>query len=112
MQVMPEQPTDSESFKARLAQLKTVERVVRPIRAAALGLGVLIEFTIGLPIWELRGMIRVLCASVLVIPADQFFLGLLYIKMRDSLWGVFGSRKSTTRVALIAAALMAVVIGS
>jgi hypothetical protein len=37
---------------------------------------------------------RVFASILIVVPAAQFAVGMLYYRMRDSMWGVFGSRKS------------------
>lgn len=59
--------------------------------------------------------IRVLSSILLITPPAQFIITLAWIKMRDSLWGVFGSRKSLVRAflydAAIGAVLMAAFIG-
>jgi hypothetical protein len=41
---------------------------------------------------------RVLLGMVLLLPVDQFLIGLLYFKMRDALHGAFGQPKSLSRV--------------
>jgi Clp amino terminal domain, pathogenicity island component len=41
--------------------------------------------------------IRTLAAIAVITPPAQFVLTIAMIKMRDSLWGVFGSRKSIAR---------------
>src|SRR6478672_11130011 len=64
---------------------------------------------------DVWALIRVLTAVVLLTPAVQFVFTYAWIKMRDSLWGVFGSRKSLVRVffydAAIAVVVMAAFIG-
>jgi ATP-dependent Clp protease ATP-binding subunit ClpC len=42
--------------------------------------------------------VRVFAAIVLLWPPVQFAAWLVYIKMRDAMWGAFGSRKSLGRV--------------
>ena len=43
---------------------------------------------------EERLLWRVFAAVLLVAPVAQFVVSVLYFKMRDAMWGVFGSRKS------------------
>jgi hypothetical protein len=43
------------------------------------------------------GPLRAVAAFLVFMPAAQFGLGLSYLKLRDALWGVFGSRKSLLR---------------
>jgi hypothetical protein len=57
---------------------------------------------------DVKTLARVLGAIVLLTPPAQFIVTLAYIKMRDSLWGAFGSRKSRPR-ALAYTALIAIV---
>jgi len=46
-------------------------------------------------------LLRVCGAVLLVAPATQFAVNLMYFKMRDSLWGAFGSRRSALRAFLL-----------
>jgi ATP-dependent Clp protease ATP-binding subunit ClpC len=46
-------------------------------------------------------MARVLAAIVLLTPPAQFVAWWAYIKMRDAMWGAFGSRKSIARVLVL-----------
>jgi ATP-dependent Clp protease ATP-binding subunit ClpC len=46
-------------------------------------------------------MVRVFAAIVLLWPPVQFAVWLAYIKMRDAMWGAFGSRKSLGRVSAL-----------
>jgi hypothetical protein len=57
---------------------------------------------------DVKTMSRVMAMITFATPPAQFIVWLAYIKMRDALWGVFGSRKSLARVGLLAA-LIAVV---
>ena len=56
---------------------------------------------------EVQTLARVLAAITFATPPAQYVVWLTYIKLRDALWGAFGSRKSPLRVfaldALIAA---------
>jgi Clp amino terminal domain, pathogenicity island component len=58
---------------------------------------------------------RILGAIVLLTPPAQFMVWLAYIKMRDAMWGAFGSRKSLARVfaldLLIAAVIALFLLG-
>jgi ATP-dependent Clp protease ATP-binding subunit ClpC len=45
-----------------------------------------------------RTTVRVFAAIILLTPPVQFAMWLAYIKMRDSMWGAFGSQKSLARV--------------
>jgi ATP-dependent Clp protease ATP-binding subunit ClpC len=56
--------------------------------------------------------IRTISACLLLAPVDQFLLGVLYFKMRDTLWGVFGSRQSTPRAWLLGLLFALVVLVS
>ena len=47
---------------------------------------------------SVQSMARVFAAIVLLTPPAQFIVWLSYIKMRDALWGAFGSRRSYARV--------------
>jgi ATP-dependent Clp protease ATP-binding subunit ClpC len=49
---------------------------------------------------DLKLLFRVLGAIVVVTPPAQFVIWLAYIKLRDAMWGAFGSRKSLRRVFL------------
>jgi len=46
---------------------------------------------------EVKNLCRVFASVLIVVPAAQFLVGVLYYHMRDSMWGVFGSRKSIVR---------------
>jgi hypothetical protein len=63
-------------------------------------------FTIGLLVqgWDNRSLdsLRVVAAVLLFIPAAQFGIGIIYFRMRDALWGAFGSRRSLFRAFLLA----------
>jgi hypothetical protein len=52
---------------------------------------------------------RVLGAIVVLTPPAQFVIWLAYIKLRDAMWGAFGSRKSLTRVSLLGVVIAAAV---
>jgi ATP-dependent Clp protease ATP-binding subunit ClpC len=47
---------------------------------------------------DVKTLGRVLGALTLLTPPAQFVVWLAYIKMRDAMWGAFGSRKSPARV--------------
>jgi ATP-dependent Clp protease ATP-binding subunit ClpC len=51
-------------------------------------------------------------ALLVILPLDQFLLGLLYIKMRDAFHGAFGARKSPPKALAFAALMAAVVLAS
>ena len=51
---------------------------------------------------------RVLGAIVVLTPPAQFVIGLAYIKLRDAMWGAFGSRKSPGRVVVLTVLIAAV----
>jgi hypothetical protein len=57
---------------------------------------------------EVSTLSRVFAAIVFATPPAQFVVWLGYIKMRDALWGVFGSPKSLMRVITIDALLATV----
>lgn len=59
--------------------------------------------------WRLFIALRTISAVAIVLPVDVFLLGLLYFKIRDAMFGVFGSRKSMSTV-LLYAVLFALVI--
>jgi hypothetical protein len=54
--------------------------------------------------------IRTLAAIAVITPPAQFVLTIATIKMRDSIWGVFGSRRSRARTVYYDA-LITLVIG-
>jgi ATP-dependent Clp protease ATP-binding subunit ClpC len=56
-----------------------------------------------------RFTLRVLAAMVLITPATQFAIGMIYYKMRDATFGVFGSRRSPLTV-LVCCVLMALTL--
>ena len=43
---------------------------------------------------SVQTLVRVFTAIILIIPPTQFILAILNIKLRDAMWGAFGSRKS------------------
>jgi hypothetical protein len=57
-------------------------------------------------------VIRVLTSLALLTPPAQFVFTFAWIKMRDSLWGVFGSRKSFVRVFLYGVVIAFVVMAA
>jgi ATP-dependent Clp protease ATP-binding subunit ClpC len=57
---------------------------------------------------DVQTLARVLGAIVLLTPPAQFIVMLTYIKMRDALWGAFGSRKSPARVLMFAVLIAAI----
>jgi ATP-dependent Clp protease ATP-binding subunit ClpC len=73
--------------------------------AAVLGLvtcGVLLVYG-----WidAVRSMLHVFAAIVLFTPLLQFAVGLTFVKLRDAMWGAFGSRRSAGRVLLFSAVI-------
>ena len=56
--------------------------------------------------------LRPVVAMTLIVPVEQFLLGSFYYQMRDSIWGVFGSRKSQINAILLAALSAAVIVAS
>jgi hypothetical protein len=68
--------------------------------AAILGLVMLGVFLGYGWIEDVRTLARVFAAIVLLTPPAQFVAWLSYIKMRDAMWGAFGSRRSVARVIL------------
>ncbi len=54
---------------------------------------------------EVKTLTRIMTYIALATPPAQFVVWLAYIKMRDAMWGVFGSRKSLTRVFVLAAVI-------
>jgi ATP-dependent Clp protease ATP-binding subunit ClpC len=56
--------------------------------------------------------VRVLASLTLLTPPAQFVFTFAWIKMRDSLWGVFGSRRSIVRAFFYEAAIAGVVMTS
>jgi ATP-dependent Clp protease ATP-binding subunit ClpC len=64
---------------------------------------------------DVQTLARVMAGITVLTPPALFAAWLAYIKMRDALWGVFGSRKSLARVfmldALIAVIAMLYVMG-
>jgi hypothetical protein len=51
---------------------------------------------------DVKTFSRIMAAIAFATPPAQFVVWLAYIKMRDALWGVFGSRKSLPRVFMYA----------
>jgi hypothetical protein len=70
---------------------------------------VLTWFAIGAKTFRIADF-RFILAFMASLPLGQFCVGVLYYKMRDTWWGVFGSRRSTPRLILLSAA-MAMVVG-
>jgi hypothetical protein len=68
--------------------------------------GVLLWYGWFSDVWTL---IRVLASIILLTPPVQLVVTFAWIKMRDSLWGVFGSRKSLVRAFFYGAAIAFVV---
>ena len=56
--------------------------------------------------------LRPVVAMTVIAPIDQFLLGSFYYQMRDSIWGVFGSRKSQVNAILLGALSAAVIVAS
>jgi ClpA/ClpB-like protein len=54
---------------------------------------------------DVETLARVMAAVVLLTPPAQFVAWLAYIKMRDALWGAFGSRKSLVRALMLDAVI-------
>jgi len=69
--------------------------------------GIILRYGWFRDVWTL---IRVLTAVTLLTPAVQFVFTYAWIKMRDSLWGVFGSRKSLVLAFYYDAAIALVVM--
>jgi hypothetical protein len=61
---------------------------------------------------DLWALIRVLASLMLLTPPTQLVFTFAWIKMRDSLWGVFGSRKSVVRAFFYGATIAGVVMAS
>jgi hypothetical protein len=59
---------------------------------------------------NVKTLARVMAALVVLTPPAQFIVWLTYIKMRDAMWGVFGSRKSMTRALLLDLVIAATMI--
>ncbi len=57
---------------------------------------------------DVKTLTRVLGAIVVLTPPAQFVIGLAYIKLRDAMWGAFGSRKSPGRVVAFTVLIAAV----
>jgi len=57
---------------------------------------------------DVRTLARVLGAILVLTPPAQFVVGLAYVKLRDAMWGAFGSRKSAGRVLLLGLLIAAV----
>jgi ATP-dependent Clp protease ATP-binding subunit ClpC len=57
---------------------------------------------------EVKTLAGVLGAIVVLTPPAQFLIWLAYIKLRDAMWGAFGSRKSPGRVLILAAVIAAI----
>jgi len=62
--------------------------------------------------WHLWDVVRPVVAMALVSPVAVFLLGLFYFKMRDAMFGVFGSRKSLRQVFLFDVLIALVALGS
>jgi ATP-dependent Clp protease ATP-binding subunit ClpC len=95
-------PESAARYSLRLAGYAFV------VLAAILGLvtgGVFLRYG-----WiaDVQTLARVLGAVVLLTPPAQFIVTLTYIKMRDALWGAFGSRKSPARVLMFAVLIAAI----
>jgi hypothetical protein len=73
---------------------------------ALLCLAIILPFGWFNDVWTL---IRILTSLTLLTPPAQFVFTFAWIKMRDSLWGVFGSRKSLVRAFFYDAAIAIVV---
>jgi hypothetical protein len=59
----------------------------------------------GFPVWQFQ----FIAAFLFSLPIGQFCIGLLYFKMRDTLWGVFGSRRSAMKLFLLSGAMAVLV---
>jgi ATP-dependent Clp protease ATP-binding subunit ClpC len=57
---------------------------------------------------DVKTLASVLGAIVFLTPPAQFVIWLAYIKLRDAMWGAFGSRKSPGRVLMLAVLIAAV----
>jgi hypothetical protein len=72
-------------------------------------LGIILRYGWSDDLWN---PIRILASLTLLTPPAQFVFTFAWIKMRDSLWGVFGSRKSIVRAFLYGATIAGVVMAS
>jgi Clp amino terminal domain, pathogenicity island component len=61
---------------------------------------------------DVQAVWRVFAAILLIAPASQFVVGVLYYRMRDAMWGVFGRRKSLFHALLFDALIALVMMGS
>jgi Clp amino terminal domain, pathogenicity island component len=61
---------------------------------------------------EVQTLWRVFAAILLIAPVAQFVVGVLYYRMRDAMWGVFGHRKSLFYALLFDALIALVMMGS
>jgi ATP-dependent Clp protease ATP-binding subunit ClpC len=52
---------------------------------------------------DVRTLLGVFAAIIALTPPAQFIVTLAYIKLRNAMWGAFGSRKSRVRVVALAA---------
>ena len=101
----------------RLAAPESVARYALRQSALAFGIlatvfpllfvGIILRYGWFPDVWTL---IRVLTSVMLLTPPVQFVFTFAWIKMRDSLWGVFGSRKSLVRALFYDAAIAVVVM--
>jgi len=92
------------AFRQSLVSL-SIFAVVFPL----LFLGIFLRFGWSYDLWTI---IRVFVSLTLITPPAQFVFTFAWIKMRDSLWGVFGSRKSNVRALSYGAAIAGVVMAS
>jgi hypothetical protein len=112
-------------FAERFVQYRAPESAVHFSLRIATYTGALLTVILGFVVggvflrfgWtdDVKTLARVLASIAVLTPPALFAAWLAYIKMRDSLWGVFGSRKSLVRVfmldALIAGIAMVYVMG-
>src|SRR5688572_29464091 len=95
------------------------ESVARMMTRNALVSVVVVAVVLGLPVFGgilYRGWdhtqapaVRVFAALLVLTPAAQFALGMCYYRMRDSLFGAFGARRSP-RNAVLWSLLMAIIV--
>jgi ATP-dependent Clp protease ATP-binding subunit ClpC len=88
-------PESAAHFSLRMA-VHTFALLAVILSFVALGLFLGYGWTEGV-----QTTVRVFAAIVLLTPPTQYVAWLAYIKMRDALWGAFGSRKSLGRVLVL-----------
>jgi hypothetical protein len=115
-------PVRRDFYVQRWIGWRAPESVVSMMaRTSAVSLGI-VALLVGLPIlvgiliqgWNYNQFtaLRIFAGLAIMTPAAQFGLGLCYYKMRDSLWGVFGSRRSRINAVLWAVVAAIVVLAT